>query len=311
MFERKKPRKIKERRYHLRAIGEANTHHVKMKAVGFPEGPSSGISSHYCFRAEPELGLSIACQRFFCNCHGCTAKLNMPRSERYSGPISDCKFWPIFKRDHNRGWNDVSIVRFEPGKGYDVDEDIEMLATTMNSLSERLSSSVKDGGFGGYSVDDGEFKYYLVKWVGVPRRVERDETITVEANECQLQRGEWICEAVWLDNVPRAKFWFTVGGTKIIVRLKHVLHSALSLQPISDTNKLPNMPESTRRQTIQKGPLKLSSVDHDFMMDEAHRRVDFDHEEEMLDVSDSEDDSSAEGEDEEGFFSDEYEEGAI
>ncbi len=210
----------------------------------------------------------------------------------------------MFRQTDTCGWNDVSIVRFEATKGYNADEDIEMLAETMNSLSERVSSSVKAGGYGGYSVDDRNIKYYLVQWVGLPWRVEGDQTIVVEDNEYQLYQGEWVCEALWLNNVPWANRWFTVSATKIIVRMKHVLHANVALEPMSEDNRLPHLPWETRRQIIPKGPVKLSTEDHDFMMDEAHHREDFDHEEEMLDVSESED-KDEEEDDEDGEFSDE------
>lgn len=163
---------------------------------------------------------------------------------------------------------------------------------------------MREGGYGGYSVDDGEYKYYLVRWAGSPWRVEYDQKIKVEENEYQLYRGEWVCEAYWLNNVPRAKFWYTVGETKIVVRMKHVLHASLDLREISEDNKLPKLPEKTIRQVIPLHPIKISEDDHDFLMDEAHRREDFDHEEEVLNNSDDEDEDEEGEEDEDEIFSD-------
>ena len=86
--------------------------------------------------------------------------------------------------------------------------------------------------------------------------------------------------------------------------MKHFLQADLCLDPVTDNNCLPNLPEATRRQINNLDPLRLSEDDHDFMMDEAHRREDFDHEEDMLDVSDSEEEESEEEEYDEDIVSD-------
>ena len=58
--------KVKERQYHLRSSNAASTHNVKMKAVGFDKWSGrNGISCHYCFMADPLLGLRLAVCRFF------------------------------------------------------------------------------------------------------------------------------------------------------------------------------------------------------------------------------------------------------
>ncbi len=63
-------RKIVKRRYHLRTVEAAQSHNVKMKAIGFEKRiKQAGIGSHYCFCADPLLGPCIAARRFICGCN--------------------------------------------------------------------------------------------------------------------------------------------------------------------------------------------------------------------------------------------------
>jgi hypothetical protein len=111
-------RKVMARRYHLRPVDEAKLHNVKMKAIGFDSKiKQSAIGSYNCFRVDPLLGPKIAACKFYCSCAACINKLSLPTvAERYDGPFEQCKYWPLFKIDDHRGWNDVRILSFEPSK---------------------------------------------------------------------------------------------------------------------------------------------------------------------------------------------------
>jgi hypothetical protein len=57
---------VKEHQYHVRSIDAASTHNAKMKAVGLDKGSGrNGILCHYCFMADPLLGLRLAVCQFF------------------------------------------------------------------------------------------------------------------------------------------------------------------------------------------------------------------------------------------------------
>ena len=103
---------------------------------------------------------------------------------------------------------------------------------------------------------------------------EKDQIVEVGGNEYQLFEGEWICEGLWLNHVPRARYWYTVGSVKIIVRLQHVLQADLDMAPLDDNNPLPRMPASTLREVLPLDPIKLCVLDHDYMMETAHQRGD-------------------------------------
>ena len=304
-------RKFKERRYQLRPVLSPRSHKLKMTAVGFPKGPRSGIGSHYCFMADPDLGLQIACRRFFCGCQGCENRLNKPTwQERYNGPWKECKFWEVFKIDEEHGWNDVSIISFEPARGCDEEEYTNVLAATLNDLGRQMSLSVVDGNYGAYGVDD-KIKYYLVKWVGVPRMVEANVVVQNGEEDVQLFKGEWVCDGVWLNPVKGARHWYNVGETTVTVRMQSVLHTDLDMNPLSDNNPAPRgMKVPLKQYLASSSAIKLCADDHDELMDEAQRREDFDFEEKFTfdddDASDydSEVDEEAEAQELEDAVSD-------
>ena len=103
--------KARERQYHFWPVSNASSHNVKMKVVGFKRGGGrNGIGSHYCFMADPLLGIRLAARRFFCSCDCCMRKLSLGTiQDRYDGPFDQCKYWPLFKIDDGNGWKYVLV----------------------------------------------------------------------------------------------------------------------------------------------------------------------------------------------------------
>ena len=66
------------------------------------------------------------------------------------------------------------------------------------------------------------------------------------------------------------------------------MHTDLNMEALSNHNRLPRMDRATKETVLPLNPMKLSMDDHDELMDEAHRREDFDYEEEL--VMDDDDD---------------------
>jgi hypothetical protein len=261
--------KVKERQYHYRPVDEATSHNVKMRAIGFNKAKGRyGIGSHFCFMADPSLGLHCATRRFFCSCNGCRTKLLFGTiDERYNGPFDQCKNWPIYKINGNEGWNDVRILSFQPSDDCNVDELEHSLVHPLQELGKTISRNIIIGGIGAYAVDDAD-RYYLVKWIEEPQEVEADEIVIVEDAPMMIFKGDWICKGRWLDQVVRAKYWYTVGATVVTVRMKNVLHADLLMSPISYSNKFPRVHQSVRNHVLPLKPHKLLPQDHDYMMDE-------------------------------------------
>ncbi len=130
-------RKVVARRYQFIPVDEAKLHNVKMNAIGFDNKTKQlGIGSYYCFRADPLLGPRIAAWRFYCSCAACINKLSLPTvATRYDAPFEQCNYWPLYKLDEHRGWNDVRILSFEPARGCDKNRLEATIVATLRELS--------------------------------------------------------------------------------------------------------------------------------------------------------------------------------
>ena len=73
----------------------------------------------------------------------------------------------------------------------------------------------------------------------------------------------------------------------MVVEVKYVLQTGLQLQPISTTNALPNA--CARVKAMRKKAIKVSTLDHEAIMDEATKRDRLEYEED--DVHGSNEDS--------------------
>jgi hypothetical protein len=134
--------------------------------VSPPGTPSKEVPS---FRVDPLLGPRTAARRFFCSCAACINKLSLPTvAERYDGTFEQCRYWPLFKIDDHRGWNDVRILSFEPAKGCDENKLEDTFAATLRELGKTMARSVIIGDKGAYGVNAEDTKYYLVEWTGDP-----------------------------------------------------------------------------------------------------------------------------------------------
>ncbi len=74
-----------------------------------------------------------------------------------------------------------------------------------------ISKNVVVGRIGAYAVDDDVDKYYLVQWTELLPEIIEDQEIIVENTLTTVFAGDWICYGIWLDQVARGKFWYTIG----------------------------------------------------------------------------------------------------
>ena len=231
----------------------------------------------------------MAC-RIPCLCPACRARLTGPVAERYRNPRDDCEYWEMYQ-----GWNDWKTISFEPDVTCDGEELQYSLSMPIKAVAERMAKGINVGGYGAYLVeDDPKTKYYLVKWTEEPRQVEADGYETCGEDEYYLQEGDWVCKGVWLNYVPRAQFWYTVGLTEVLVQCQTVLHADVPLQPYHETaNPLPErMNARTRDEAVAKNPLLVTGQDHDFLMDAAGDLEGLDYEMVVPGEVDSDDDFS-------------------
>jgi hypothetical protein len=76
-----------------------------------------------------------------------------------------------------------------------------------------------------------------------------------------------VVDGLFFNRVQHAPLWYTPSGDTTVVEVKYVLRTGLQLQPISTTNAVPNA--CARVKATQKKAIKVSTLDHEAIMEEA------------------------------------------
>ena len=90
---------------------------------------------------------------------------------------------------------------------------------------------------------------------------------------------ELVCKGVWLNDVPRAQWWFWIGDTEVVVHCQFVLCPNLELQECNANNDLPRANAAHRASVLSLNPICLSDENHDVLMNAASLREGLDYEE--------------------------------
>ena len=91
--------------------------------------------------------------------------------------------------------------------------------------------------------DEATQGYYLVKWITEPYTVQEDTVMMGMKSQQSPFVGEIICGVVFRNLVPNAIDWYTPMSKReglVMIRLKHVLITGVTMKMISDNNMLPN-----------------------------------------------------------------------
>ena len=83
-------------------------------------------------------------------------------------------------RGGDQGWNSYTILSFETAKGYVEEDHNEIVSLTVDGIATLNARLVTVGNFGGYAVDDGQYRYYIVKWICKPLQVKEDEIVKAQ-----------------------------------------------------------------------------------------------------------------------------------
>ena len=119
----------------------------------------------------------------------------------------------------------------------------------------------------------------LIQWCGLP--------YTSQEESDEIQAGELVCEATYLNPVERAPYWYTPSDIATVVRLQHVVGADLEMNQPSPLIKLPS--NCKRKDALRKGAMRLSENYHELLLDEINRRDALDNEEEDEEESTDED----------------------
>jgi hypothetical protein len=89
--------------------------------------------------------------------------------------------------------------------------------------------------------------------------------------------GSMVVDGLYFNRAQQAPLWYTPSGDTTVVEVKYVLWTGLQLQPISTTNALPNA--CARVKAMRKKVIKVSTLDHEVIMEEATKRDRLEYEE--------------------------------
>ncbi len=110
-----------------------------------------------------------------------------------------------------------------------------------------------------------------------------------------ISAGKMVVDALYFNPVHRAQNWYTPSDITSVVEVKHILRTGLHVQPISATNALPCTCAS--QEATRKKAVKVSSVDHEAIMEEASKCNRLEYEDDDEDEGEGEDEDEDEGED--------------
>ena len=148
-----------------------------------------------------------------------------------------------------------------------------------------MAEAIFENGFGAIMTEDEQdHGYYLVEWCGLPYTLQEDSD--------EIQAGDLVCEATYLNLVERAPYWYTPSDMTTVVRLQHVVGADLEMNQPSASIKLPS--NCKHKDAVRKGARRLSVYSHELLLDEINRRDALDYEEEDKEESTDEEDELTE-----------------
>ena len=265
---RESNRKIREHHYWVRGPDE-NLSALKYESPQKFTQQNDGVMAMYHVYSCFEMGVQwIGFRRIPCNCLGCRNQIRKPwingidmRNQPRFQIVSDCKYrnyltdknsWHFFKLEQ-RTSQQSNHQDF-------MDEEANLFRKNIRDLiGEEINAVIEEGKFGAIVCSDkNEINgYYIVEWLGVPWTDQETRDL--------------LCQAIYWNSVPRAPGWYTRSNPEHIEThlLNHVISADLELNPISDSNKLPN--GCAKASATRQGAMKLSADSHDFIMEEIIR----------------------------------------
>ena len=283
---------IKRRFYHVRKEVEDTVHSelkMKLTSTSLPKTPNSGLLSHYHIHCDPDLGVNRqALRRIPCACATCEERKKMqwfPGVDAKDQPRfqqnKECKYWPIFSGGYN-GWKIVETVSRPNNDPFDISA---VKQEVLSGIATRMAEAIFENGFGAIMTEDKQAHgYYLVEWCGLPYTLQEDSD--------EIQAGDLVCEATYLNQVERAPYWYTPSDMTTVVRLQHVVGADLEMNQPSASIKLPS--NCKHKDAVRKGARRLSVYSHELLLDEINRRDALDYEEEDKEESTDEEDELTE-----------------
>ncbi len=138
--------------------------------------------------------------------------------------------------------------------------------------------------------DNAAMGYYVIKWTSELCNLQA----VTEGVSGVIAARVMVVDGLYFNMVGRAPYWYMQSELMMVVEVMYVLQSGLQMEEISATNKLPLT--CNRLDTMRKKAVKISTQEHEAIMEEAGRwdRLDFSEDEDSDDVEDDESGSEVE-----------------
>ncbi len=196
----------------------------------------------------------------------------------------DCKLWPSYE-----GANNWKIVALMPKREADKKVVRESLRCVLNALVACMSLMMCKGHIDAVGTTDKKaMGDYLVKLLSEPYTLQED----TEGMAGMIAVGSMVVDGLSFNRVQQAPLWYTPSGDTTVVEVKYVLQTGLQLQQINMANALPNA--CTRVKAMRKKAIKVSTLDHEAIMEEATKRGRLEYEEDDVHKSNEDSEESKE-----------------
>ena len=136
----------------------------------------------------------------------------------------------------------------------DTKDEETLYETMLHGIEARINYKFLIGTFGAMIINEEATQgYYLVKWITEPHTVQENRV---------MNGVEIICDAVFWKPVPNAIDWYIPMSKKeglVMIRLKQVLITGVTIMEISEINMLPS--KCNKKQASNQGAMKIDDDD--------------------------------------------------
>ena len=183
----------------------------------------------------------------------------------------------------------------------DIEDEEKVYETILHGIEARMHERILIGPFGAMRTnDEATQEYYLVKWITEPCTVQENTVMKGVEPQQSAFAGEIMCDTVFWNPVPNATALYTPMSKReelVMIRLKQVLITGVTMTEISEKNILPS--NCNKKQATNQGAMKIDEDDIYEKIEEVYRRDKFDKEFDIGLISKCEDDESINEDEEE------------
>ena len=259
----------------------------------------------YNYETHPNLGYKFAAvRRIPCACNECIKRMMLPwdhtkgkqEQPRYS-QNKDCVLWPFME-----GENDWCIVEMDFDKKMGEEEFQEIADSVHVNYGEIIQDNIEINGFGVVAIE-GDDDFEVVCYTSQPYRYKKATGYQQFMGHTECYLDELVVEAKTWKKVPRQTAWYSPTDIQVLVPLRKIALSKVSMTAISTENQLTNIRQYRTRDQLTLQQAKKLEEPKEAIMNAIEVMESFDYikDNEILQVDDDDDD------DDEAFVEDDEE----